>query len=166
MPEVSEHSVSYARERPRTGGADQALRCYLAELVKHVGVEQARALSYASGVRMAAEHPLGAMDKLADLQQMAQRFLSARDWGWLRIEERPDAVDFLHGGSPLRAWFGESGLSWAPALFEGLYSGWLRQLGASERLELRQVEAPSGPEDMIRFQLGHESRFKNLAGSS
>ena len=131
------------------------------ELLRHVGPDQTRALCYATGVRLATEHPLGQLDKLSELETAAQHFLAERRWGWLILEERHDAVDFIHGCSPLRAWFGESGLSWAPALFEGFYAEWLRQLGAGERLELRQAEPPSGPDDVLRFRLMHENRFKS-----
>jgi len=154
-----DESVAYWREHQRPQAADLVLRHLMLELLRHVGAEQARALSYATGVRLAAEYPLKGIDKLSEMEAAAQRFLGARDWGWVRMEEREDAVDFVHGCGPLRAWFGEAGLSWASALFEGFYAEWLRQLGAGERLELRQVESPQGDDDLLRFRLMHQSRF-------
>ncbi len=152
-------SLAYWRDRPRPLGADLVLRHLMLELLRHVGADQARALSYATGVRIAAESPLDAVTQLDQMEAAAQRFLAARDWGWVRMEEREDAVDFVHGCAPLRAWFGEAGLDWAAALFEGCYAEWLRQLGAGERLELRQVEVPRGDDDVMRFRLMHQSRF-------
>lgn len=159
MNSSMDESIAYWRDRSRPQGAEFVLRHLMLELLRHVGPEQARALSYATGVRMAAEHPLKGIDKLGEMETAVQRFLAARDWGWVRMEEREDAVDFVHGCAPLRAWFGDAGLSWAAALFEGFYAEWLRQLGAGERLELRQIEAPKGDDDLMRFRLMHESRF-------
>jgi hypothetical protein len=155
-----EKSLTYWRDSARPLAADLVLREALLELVRHVGVEQVRALCYATGVRIATDHPLGKVDKLSELETAAQRFLAARDWGWMTVEEHQDAIDFVHGCSPLRAWFGEAGLSWSGALFEGFYAEWLHQLGAGERLELRQIETPTGVDDVLRFRLMHESRFK------
>jgi hypothetical protein len=129
------------------------------ELLRHVGTDQARALCFAAGTSIAVENRLVGVDKLGEMEQIINAFLKVRDWGWMRVEEHEDAVDFLHGCSPLRAWFGEECLGWAAALFEGLYAEWLRQLGAGERLELRQVDAPKGDDDLVCFRLMHESRF-------
>lgn len=161
MAEVTDQSFTYLRDRPRGAGTDLVLRHVMSEVLRSAGAEQARALCYAVGVKIASENTLGKVDKLAELEELAQRFFSARDWGWMRLEERDDAVDFVHGCAPLRSWFGEAGLAWSPALLEGFYAEWLRQLGAGERLELRQTSPPSGADDVIRFRLTHESRFKS-----
>jgi hypothetical protein len=157
---ASSRSLAYWRDSARTAGTDLVLRHSMLELLRHVGAEQVRALCYATGVRIAADHPLDKVDRLSELEASARQFLAARDWGWMAIEERPEALDFVHGCSPLRSWFGEAGLSWSSALFEGFYAEWLRQLGAGERLALRLVEAPGGADDVLRFRLMHESRFK------
>ncbi|MDB5973280.1 MAG: hypothetical protein JWR07_40 [Nevskia sp.] len=157
---ASDQSLAYWRDSARPAGADLVLRQSMLELLRHVGADQVRALCYATGVRLATDHPLGKVDKLSELEIAAQSFLAARDWGWMAVEEHQDAVDLVHGCSPLRAWFGEAGLIWSAALFEGFYAEWLRQIGAGEGLELRQVESPSGADDVLRFRLMHESRFK------
>ena len=157
---ASDKSLAYWRDSARPAGADLVLRQSMLELLRHVGVDQVRALCYATGVRMATDNPLGKVDKMSELEAAAQRFLAARDWGWMVVEEHADAVDLVHGCSPLRSWFGEAGLAWSSALFEGFYAEWLHQLGAGEKLQLRQVDAPSGADDVLRFRLMHESRFK------
>jgi hypothetical protein len=156
---IAERSLAYWREHARPDAAEQVLRSALLELLRHVGAEQLRALCFASGVRLATENPLGKVEKLSELETAACRFLAGRGWGWLMVEEHQESVDLVHGCAPLRAWFGEDNLGWSAALLEGFYSEWLRQLGAGERLALRQVEG--GADDVLRFRLMHESRFKN-----
>jgi predicted hydrocarbon binding protein len=158
VQDATERSRDYEHNRARGTGADLVLRHTLLELARHVGPEQARALCYAAGKRIAAAHPLGRLERLSDLERAASAFLAERDWGWVSIEERQESVDLIHGCSPLRAWFGEPAQVWAGGLFEGCYTEWLRQLGAGEGLELRQVDE-AGNGDVLRYRLMHQSRF-------
>lgn len=157
---VSERSLAYWRDSARPSGADQILRNTLLELLRHVGAEQVRALCYAAGVRIAVDNPLPKITKFSELEIATRQFLADKGWGWMAVEEHQEWVDLVHGCPPLRAWFGADSLSWSGALFEGFYAEWLRQLGAGERLALRQVEAPGGADDVLRYRLMHESRFK------
>lgn len=130
------------------------------ELLGQVGSEQLRALCFAVGSRLGETSPVSKIDKLSELEKWAQQWLAERDWGWLAIEYHDDAVDLIHGDAPLEAWFGDGALAWSAALFEGLYGTWIRQLGADERLQLRQIRLADRPADELRFRLAHESRFQ------
>ncbi len=148
-----------ARHRPRPLGAVPMFAAVTSELVKHVGVEQIRSLFYLAGARIAEQNPLQGVDRLGEVERAARALLAGHDWGWLRVEQNDDWVDFVHGDAPLDAWFGEDSAAWAPALFEGLYCAWLRQLGAEDRLQLRQVAATDSRQRELRFRLMHESLF-------
>lgn len=148
-----------ARHRPRQAGTLPMFAAVTAELVKHVGAEQLRSLFYLAGSRIAEENPLQGVDRIGDLERAARSLLARHDWGWLRIDQHEDSVDFVHGDAPLESWFGEDSAAWAPALFEGLYGTWVRQLGAEERLQLRQVGSTDGRSRELRFRLMHENHF-------
>lgn len=115
---------------------------------------------YAAGVRLGETWPISKIERLGELEQLAREWLAARDWGWLTIEHHDDAVDFIHGDSPLEAWFGSASLAWSSALFEGLYATWIRQLGADERLQLREIRLADRPAGELCYRLTHESRFQ------
>ncbi|MGQ0623027.1 MAG: cellulose biosynthesis protein BcsD [Panacagrimonas sp.] len=151
----------FSRTRPRDTGAFAVLRAIALELLGQVGEEQLRALFHVAGTRLAEDHALSKVARLADLESEARALLASQDWGWLRIEHREDAVDFVHGDSPLLAWFGEAGQAWSGALFEGLYATWIRQLGADTRLQLREIRNADSGSRELRFRLTHESRFKS-----
>lgn len=161
----SRSAVSYfEQQRPRVTAVLPVLKAMTAELHAHVGEEQLRALLRATGVQIGETYPVEKIERLGELEQVARAWLAANDWGWLKIEHHEDAVDFVHGDSPLVAWFGEAGLAWSSALFEGLYAAWIRQLGADERLQLRQVRLADRPVHELRYRLTHESRFAPSGG--
>ena len=156
---ASDAEAFLARHRPRQLGAVPMFAAVTSELVKHVGVEQIRSLFYLAGARIAEQNLLQGIDRLGEVERAARDLLARHDWGWLRVEQHDDWVDFVHGDAPLEAWFGEDCAAWAPALFEGLYCAWLRQLGAEDRLQLRQVASTDGRHRELRFRLMHESHF-------
>lgn len=161
----SRSAISYFdQHRPRITAVLPVLKAMTSELLAHVGEEQLRALFRATGAQIGETWPVEKIDKLGDLEQVVRAWLAANDWGWLKIEHQDDAVDFVHGDSPLVAWFGEASLGWSSALFEGLYATWIRQLGADERLQLRQIRQADRPAQELRYRLSHESRFTPAGG--
>lgn len=160
MHVVNEAEQFFQSTRPRTSAVLPVLKAMVDELVGQVGDEQLRALFHAAGVRLAETWPLEKVERLGELEHTARALLAAHDWGWLSIEHHDDAVDFVHGDSPLAAWFGTASLAWSSSLFEGLYATWIRQLGADDRLQLRQIRLADRPERELRYRLTHESRFQ------
>lgn len=156
---AAEETLGYWRDRPRTQGAAVVLRHALNELARLVGPAQTRSLCYEIGTRLADEHPLFNAERLGDIEGAARRFLHAHDLGWLRLIEREDAVDFIHGCAPFRSWFGDEAASWSGGLLEGLYARWLRELGASPQLQLRQIEPEPDAGDILLYRFTHEDRF-------
>lgn len=156
----TEEADAYWKSRPRGSAALPVLVALCAELQRQVPGEQMRALFYLAGGRVAAQHPMREVKTLAELQRRARLVLAELDLGWLKVEEGVGAVDFLHGAAPLGQWFGDSASAWAHGLLEGLYAEWMRQLGAGERLDVREVlEDGAEGGDVLRFRLAHESSF-------
>lgn len=156
---MQEASIDYLQNRPRPGGAAEALEGIVGVLAEQVATPQLRSVMYLAGQSIAKGLPLTECESLAELEGAVNLLLIERDWGWLRIEDRADDVLFLHGCSPLRRWFGLEQLTWAGGLFEGMYAEWLRQLGADSQLELRQVGDAEGVDDMLRFRFAHAHQF-------
>lgn len=160
MESVNEAAQFFELSRPRITAVLPVLKAITTELLGHVGEEQLRALFHATGVRLGEAYPVEKIERLGELEQLAREWLAVNDWGWLKIEHHDDAVDFIHGDSPLEAWFGEAGVAWSSSLFEGLYATWIRQLGADDRLQLRQIRFGDRPTRELRYRLTHESRFQ------
>lgn len=160
MESANEAEQFFERSRPRVTSVLPVLKAMVAELLGQVGDEQLRALFYAAGARLGEVYPVGKVERLGELERIAREWLAVNDWGWLKIEHHDDAVDFVHGDAPLEAWFGEAGLAWSSSLFEGLYGTWIRQLGADDRLQLRQIRLTDSPTHELRYRLTHESRFQ------
>jgi len=152
-------SIDYLQNRPRPGGAEDALEGIARVLAEQVATPQLRSVMYLAGQSIARALPLTNCESLGELEGAVNRLLVERDWGWLRIEDRADDVLFIHGCSPLRRWFGISQLSWAGGLLEGMYAEWLLQLGADTQLELRQVGGAEGIDDILRFRFAHAHQF-------
>ncbi|MES0873823.1 hypothetical protein ABSH63_07400 [Sinimarinibacterium sp. HSW-8] len=152
-------SIEYLLRRRPAETVEPLVRALSAELQSQVPEDQLRALAYMAGRRLAAQHSIGEVRTLAEFEAFANDTLERLDWGWMQVEETPGAVDILHGCAPLERCFGEGVQGWAPAFFEGMYAEWMRQLGAGERLDVRQILGGSLPSEVMRFRLAHESSF-------
>lgn len=150
-------SAEYLQGLPRATAALPVLRALAAELRQQVPVEQLRALVYLTGRRLAAERPVIDLKTLAEFEQYARQQFAELDLGWLRLEETAAGVEFLHGAAPLASWFGTESAAWAPGLLEGIYAEWMRQLGAGDQLDVREVSQPPG--EPLRFRMAHASSF-------
>ena len=156
---MDSRSIEYLVARTRQESAEPVLRVLATELELQIPPGQLRSLTYMAGRRFGAQRSIGEIKTLADFEVFANEVLSSLDWGWVRIEEAAGAVDILHGCAPLQRWFGDAAMSWSPGFFEGVYAEWMRQLGAGERLDVREI-TPSGPaSEVLRFRLAHESSF-------
>lgn len=153
-------SIDYLTRRSPREGAEPVLRALAAELEGQIPVAQLRSLAYMAGRRFGAQRGIGEIKTLADFEGQANSTMAELNWGWMAVEEAAGAVDIVHGCGPLKQWFGDAALSWSPGFFEGVYAEWMRQLGAGDRLDVREV-VPSGAagSDVLRFRLAHESSF-------
>jgi hypothetical protein len=156
---VDDKTMAYLQQQPRSAAAPAVLRALGGELAQQVPGPQLRALLYRVGRSLAREHSAQGIKTLADFERFAGRALAALDLGWVQVEEVSGAVDFLHGCAPLASWFGNPANDWAPGLLEGLYAEWMQQLGADERLDVREVEDRTLAAGVVRLRFAHESAF-------
>ncbi|MBY0578106.1 MAG: cellulose synthase [Burkholderiales bacterium] len=113
-----------------------------------------RALMRRIGGEMAKTLVLTPGDSLQELESSINGIWFGMDWGWVRLKEMQNYLCIEHFASPLRKSFGESALSWTPALLEGVYAHWLSVLGADSSLRLRQFGAPGGIGQPLEFRFG------------
>ena len=160
---MDEASRQYLQSRPRVAGVPVVLRLLAVELSRQVPAAQLRALMYLAGRQLALENPIQDARTLADFEGFAGHVFGQLDLGWCRIEEEAGAVDFVHGCAPGASWFGAAGMECMPGLLEGMYAEWMRQLGAGDRLDVRELATAEAGGDMLRFRLAHESSFGERA---
>ncbi|WP_028081472.1 cellulose biosynthesis protein BcsD [Solimonas soli] len=156
---MDDRTQHYFERLPRAAAAPLLLRALGHELAAQISAPVLRTLLYRAGRAIAREHSASGLRTLADFEQFAGRTLAALDLGWVQIEEVSGAVDFVHGCAPLVNWFGAQAEDWAPGLLEGLYAEWMSQLGADDRLDVREIEDASLPPDRHRLRFAHESVF-------
>lgn len=159
MSDLEQQSLRYFTQRECDPQWQAFLSALSAELSEQLSLPELRGFFYAVGARMAAQSPVESGTSLNDMEQAFNRWLSLRNWGFVKIEDRHNALEFLHSCAPLRAAFGEQGMVAAGAIIEGLYSAWLQQVGIEEQLELRQIGVAEGIADTLRFRLAHRSLF-------
>lgn len=152
-------SLQYLQRRVTPESAGPLLRALATELEAQVPAGQLRSLAYLAGRRFGTEQTIGEVRTLVDFESFANQVLGRLDWGWMNVEEQTGAVDIVHGCLPLQRWFDGGAMTWAPGFFEGLYAEWMRQLGAGERLDVRQVVSQDAATEVMRFRLAHESSF-------
>lgn len=159
MTELDQGSLQYFSAH----ACDPQWRSFLGALASELNAqmppEELRAFYYVVGRRMADQSPLQPGDSLNELEGKLNAVFSGMQWGWCKVRDLGSSLEFAHSCSPLRAAFGDASMEWCGALLEGMYATWLRQLGASADLLLRQVGSAEGPTDTLRFRLAHPSLF-------
>lgn len=156
---MDERTLAYLQHLPRASAAVAVLRALGAELTDQVPAPQLRALLYRVGRTLAREHSASSLKTLAEFEGFAGNVLARLDLGWMQVEEVSGAVDFVHGAAPLATWFGEAASDWSAGLLEGLYAEWMLQLGADERLDVREIEDRALAPGLVRLRFAHESAF-------
>ena len=159
MNETESVSLQYLMARTRSPEWLDFLRVLADELNEQMSAEELRAFFYVLGRRLADDAPIGEVESLEELEQAANAFMQQQGWGWVSIRDVHTSLELVHSCSPLRAAFGDAAMDWSPALLEGVYSVWMRQMGAGDELELRQIGDAEGARDTLRFRLAHPSMF-------
>lgn len=159
MSDLEQGSLAYFLSEPVSPQWADFLRVLGEELSEQMSPEEIRAFFLLLGQRIARRNPLTAGETLQDLEQAVNDQLRNMGWGWMRVRDLNTSLEFLHSCAPLRQAFGDAAMEWAPGLLEGLYSEWLKQLGAEEALVLQQLGKPEGVQDTLRFRLAHPSQF-------
>jgi hypothetical protein len=154
-----EQSLHYFQSRSASAQWTGFLRALATELEQHMPVEELRAFFFMVGTRMAENDPPPTGSNLADLESAANSYFAKLDWGWVKVRDLHSSLEFMHSCAPLRQAFGEQALAWTSGLLEGLYSSWLKKIGAGGELELHQIGGVEGPVDTFRFRLAHPSYF-------
>ncbi len=153
-------TYEYLSKRPPLESTEPVLRSLTTEFANHVSDAQLRSLAYLAGHRLAKQYAISGIGTIDQFEQRANALMSEMNWGWVTVEAKPGSIDFVHGCTPLKRWFGEMAMSWAPGIFEGIFFGWMRQLGASELLDVREViSADAVNSEVLLFRFAHESAF-------
>lgn len=147
-------ALDYAVSSSHSRQWDLFLNTFAREFSREASPDELRGLMRRLGASMAASLPLDAGDSIPGFEAAANRHWATMRWGWCQLSELSDGLLIEHYAAPLAVAFGESALSWSPALLEGIYTEWLKALGSPASLSL----APYGEVDatgrVLRFRLG------------
>ena len=159
MFDVEQGSLDYFLSRPTDVRWAGFLKVLAEELSAQMPADEIRSFFAVLGRRWAQKMPLPKGGGLKELERALNATLESCQWGWVRVRELENCVEFQHSCAPLRSAFGAEALRWAPGLLEGLYEEWLRDLGAGKALVLRQVGGVQGNTDTLRFRLAASEHF-------
>ncbi len=159
MLDAEQGSLSYFMSRPVEVRWAGLLSALAEELSAQMPAAEIRAFFAVLGRRWARTMPLPAGGGLKEMEQSMNASLSACGWGWVRVRDLGNAVEFQHSCAPLRTAFGAAAMEWAPGLIEGLYEEWLREQGAGRGLTLKQVGTAEGAVDTLRLRLAAGDYF-------
>lgn len=137
----TEAILAYYGDRQVSAQWRDVLRALADEFDTQLGVPELRALMARIGERFARGKPLGACETLDDLELALNRVWSSLDWGWTELVDLSEHLAVRHFCAPLEAAFGARAALWASAFLEGAYQRWFFDLGAGERLALRQIDS-------------------------
>jgi len=159
MSDLEQGSLNYFLSAPGDAQWADFLRVLSEELSEQMSSEEIRAFFVVLGCRIARRNPLQPGETLMDLEAAANDYLRRCSWGWMRVRDLNSSLEFLHSCAPLRQALGDAAMDWAPGLLEGLYSEWLKQVGADDNLVFQQLGRPEGLPDTLRFRLAHPSQL-------
>ncbi|MET0238659.1 MAG: cellulose biosynthesis protein BcsD [Sphingobium sp.] len=122
----------------------------LSEIAAMASPEQLYGFFLGVGRRMAELHSVGGVQHLDRLSDRINGFWDSLGWGQVSFELDDEGMDIIHIGVPGSLEGDRSGV-WpqiAPAVLEGAYDAWFRQMGSADRLHTRVVAASEGRVDL------------------
>ncbi len=155
---LNEH-IQYLSSLKRSPATAPLLRAIAMVLSDNVDHGQLRTLAHVAGGQIGVAMPLSSCSTIEDFEAAMNAQLLVMDWGWVRLEVAKDHVSILVGDTPLTALLGADSADWAPAILEGLFAEWLRDMGATQELDVRQVLANDLPDNVMKFRLAHVNSF-------
>lgn len=159
MNDVEQASLNYYQSFACSEQWAEFLHALASELQAQMSPEENRAFFYVLGGRIAARMPLPGTATLEAFERSAnERFRQIR-WGWTQIRDVHSSLEIVHHCAPFRQAFGDAAMAWSSGLLEGVYSYWLKQLGAGQELQLRQVGHADAASDTLQFRFAHASLF-------
>ena len=159
MLDLEQGSLDYFLLRPVDAQWSGFLSALAEELAAQMPATEAKAFFAVLGRRWARQMPLPAGGDLKTLEKAANTKFAACGWGWVRVRDLSNCIEFQHSCAPLRAAFGAEAIGWTAGLLEGVYEEWLREQGAGRGLVLRMVGRVEGSADTLRFRLATPDYF-------
>lgn len=123
-----------------------------------------REIGFIAGCQLAVELAADAARTTSAFESHVNAVLAPLGIGPVRIEVMSDRIDVVHNGSPLPPCPDPLHEPWGKGLFEGLYTEWMRQLGASSLLECRMVDEAEGLAS-ITFRVGGHAMTRSTSWS-
>jgi hypothetical protein len=108
----------------------------LAEIAGMASPEELRGFFVAVGTRLAALQPARDLKRLDQLADRINGFWQALGWGHVSFELDDEGMDISHEGMPATL-ESDTANVWAkaaPAILEGAYDAWCREMGSNGRL--------------------------------
>lgn len=159
MLDLEQGSLDYFLSKPVDAQWSGFLSALAEELAAQMPASEGKAFFAVLGRRWARQMPLPAGGDLKALEKAANTMFAACGWGWVRVRDLSNCIEFQHSCAPLRAAFGAEAISWTAGLLEGVYEEWLREQGAGRGLVLRMVGRVEGSADTLRFRLATPDYF-------
>jgi hypothetical protein len=127
------------------------------ELDEKVEQNEADQFLTALGARMAKMLPLPPCETLFELEGAINAVFAAIDWGWVRLSERRQFIEILHGAYP-QVPQDEARRSWLVPVLEGVFTDWLTGQGGAEAHVARVTVAAKAPGAPLIFRYGRHDR--------
>lgn len=153
MQQITEANLAYYTKRQCSEQWRIFLTVLAEDLSEQMNAADRRQFMLNLGQRMAAKMPLPNVDSLVELESTINNLWLQMDWGYVTLSEQDNHLAIKHHCAPLHEAFGVSAMQWVPGLLQGVYSYWLKNLGADNGLGFEQFHAPGSDDDEIQFRL-------------
>ncbi|CAO98435.1 cellulose biosynthesis protein BcsD [Erwinia tasmaniensis] len=150
-PLLQEYTLQYYRQRQSHPGWFDLLSVTIGSMLDNAGEQETQAFLHQMGEKLAVRYPLGEARTVADLEDRINKVLAQFHWGFVDLRPCHNAIVIDHRALPAGdgvMTHGQWQLAMGAVLL-GLYAGWLRSQGGSDRVGLSHEETDDGS---LRFR--------------
>jgi len=135
--------IDYKIRRQTSRQWRNLLSATTSEMAGFESKEQLRAMMVRIGNKFAIQADLPEGGTLDEYEKCMCGVWDDMDWGWVELKERGDALQITHHCST-HGRLNSEALSdasevWVSSFLEGVYQQWVSQMGAGEKLQLKQA---------------------------